>query len=146
MIEFDYGKLSDKERKLYDTLTDAQKKTFEKNWIGVEKQKAKTKQAKARLTKMAHAQATKERKERTHHLIEVGGVVEKFVHIDDLKEFEKYIEKYRGAILNTQIHKKAEAIAMQNSKREPAAAPTFDIDGITADKPLDNDTSSEFFT
>lgn len=102
MIEFDYGKLSDRERKLYDTLTDAQKKTFEKNWIGVEKQKEKTKQAKARLTKMAHAQAAKERKERTHHLIEVGALVEKYVQITNLDGFEEYLKQYSYAVQKTQ--------------------------------------------
>lgn len=102
MIIFDYGKLTDRERKLYDKLSEAQRKTFEKNWINVEKQKQKTNQAKARLQKMAKAQSEKERKARTHHLIEVGAAVEEFIEITDIDGFREYIKQWKGAIQKTQ--------------------------------------------
>ena len=118
MIEFDYMKLNEKDRKFYDGLTEAQQKTYQKNWIAVEKQKEKTNQAKARLNKMKKAQSDKERKARTRHLIEVGGVVEKYVQISNLESFEAYIKQYTGAIQRTQKAPIAETSAVEPETSE----------------------------
>lgn len=119
MIIFDYGKLTDRERKLYDKLSEAQRKTFEKNWINVEKQKQKTNQAKARLQKMAKAQSEKERKARTHHLIEVGAAVEEFIEITDIDGFREYIKQWKGAIQKTQ-----KAAPIEKQEKAPEYTPT----------------------
>lgn len=119
MIIFDYGKLTDRERKLYDKLSEAQRKTFEKNWINVEKQKQKTNQAKARLQKMAKAQSEKERKARTHHLIEVGAAVEEFIEITDIDGFREYIKQWKGAIQKTQ-----KAAPIEEQEKAPEYTPT----------------------
>lgn len=112
MVTFNYDSLSVNEKKLYDKLSDVQKKTFEKKWLDVEKQKEKTKQAKAQLSKMAAAQRNKEQKERNHRLIVLGGIVEKYCgQIVNLEAFEKYIEQYSYAIkkVNVPIEEKEES-------------------------------------
>ena len=101
-IEFDVTQLSDNERKFYSGLSDKDKSAYEKNWCAVEEQKKKLKQTQARMTKLKNAQKVKERKARTHHLIEVGGIVEKYVEIKDLDAFEGYIKQWSRAIKNTQ--------------------------------------------
>ncbi len=103
MVTFSYDSLSVNEKKLYDKLSDSQKKTFEKKWLDVEKQKEKTKQAKAQLSKMAAAQRSKEQKERNHRLIVIGGIIEKYCgEIINPETFEEYIKRYSYAIKKTQ--------------------------------------------
>ncbi len=112
MVIFNYDSLSVNEKKLYDKLSDTQKKTFEKKWLDVEKQKEKTKQAKAQLSKMAAAQRNKEQKERNHRLIVLGGIVEKYCgEIVNQEAFENYIEQYAYAIkkINVPIEEKGES-------------------------------------
>ncbi len=112
MVTFDYDKLSVNEKKLYDKLSDAQRETFEKKWLDVEKQKEKTRQAKAQLAKMAAAQRKKEQKERNHRLIVIGGIIEKYCgEIVNQAAFEEYISKYSYAIkkINVPIEDKEES-------------------------------------
>ena len=49
----------------------------------------------------------KARKERNHHLIQVGGIVEKYVKVTNLEAFEGYIKQWEGAIRKTQEPKAA---------------------------------------
>lgn len=112
MVTFSYDSLSVNEKKLYDKLSDSQKKTFEKKWLDVEKQKEKTKQAKAQLSKMAAAQRSKEQKERNHRLIVLGGIIEKYCgEIVNVDAFDDYISKYSYAIkkINVPIDEKEES-------------------------------------
>ena len=102
MIEFDITKLNEKDLSFYEGLTDSKKKIYEKKWISLERQKEKTNQAKAQLQKMKKAQSEKLRKERTRHLIEIGGIVEKYAPVNNLEAFEEYIKKYAYAIQKTQ--------------------------------------------
>ncbi len=120
MIEFDYSKLKKNEQILYDKLTDKQKSDFEKKWIKIEQQKKKTEQAKAQLKRFQKEQSEKERKARTRHLIEVGGIVEKYVSITNMENFEEYIKKYKFAIENTQKQ------AVQETENSSAASPVGD--------------------
>lgn len=101
-IEFDVTQLSDADWKFYSGLSEKDKSAYRKNWCAVEEQKRKLKQTQARMSKMKNAQKEKERKARTHHLIEVGGIVEKYVEIKDLDAFEGYIKQWTKAIEKTQ--------------------------------------------
>lgn len=63
----------------------------------------KLNQIKAQKRALQNRAKTEERKKRTRHLIELGGVVEKHCgSITDLKAFEKYISQYANAIKSTQ--------------------------------------------
>ncbi|HEX2959783.1 MAG TPA: hypothetical protein VHO70_23305 [Chitinispirillaceae bacterium] len=63
----------------------------------------KMKQIKAQKRALQNRAKTEERKKRTRHLIEIGGVVEKYCgSITDLKSFERYISQYANAIKSTQ--------------------------------------------
>ena len=101
-ISFSVDKLNDKDKAFYTSLSKKDKARYERSWLKVEEQKEKAKQAKARLDKMKSAVKIKERKARTRHLIEVGGIVEKYVSIYDLEKFEGYIKQWSGAIKKTQ--------------------------------------------
>jgi hypothetical protein len=63
----------------------------------------KMNQIKAQKRALQNRAKAEERKKRTHRLIEVGGVVEKYVgEITDLIAFDKYIQQYANAIKSTQ--------------------------------------------
>ena len=97
-IEFDFAKLSDKEKKVYLEMTDREREAYRKAWVNVETQREKLKAKSAKIRKLESAHNERARKERTHHLIEVGAVVEKSVHINNLERWKEYIQKYSHAI------------------------------------------------
>lgn len=96
-VEFDIDKLNSDDLDFYYGLDEKKKAVFEKQWVDLELQKRKTKQKLAKLNKMKSAQKEAQRKARTHHLIEVGALVEKyFGTIEDLSVLEKYLKKYEN--------------------------------------------------
>ena len=101
-IIFDVDALSKKDYAIYQKLEGKDAELFEKNWVALAKQKQKVKQAQARLNKAKSKVRKKEDKERTHHLIQVGAIVEKYVKITDLEKFDAYIKQYARAIQNSQ--------------------------------------------
>lgn len=63
----------------------------------------KMNQIKAQKRALQNRAKTEERKKRTRHLIELGGVIEKHCgSITDLTAFDKYIQQYANAIKSTQ--------------------------------------------
>lgn len=96
-VEFDISKLNSDDLDFYCALDEKKKAVFEKQWVDLELQKLKTKQKMAKLNKMKNAQKEAQRKARTHHLIEVGAMVEQyFGTIEDLSMLEKYLQKYEN--------------------------------------------------
>ncbi len=79
-ILFDINKLNKSDRKVYDAMTDSEKKSFETTWVLLEEQKARLAQkknaSKERAAREKKALADKERKERNHRLIERGAILE----------------------------------------------------------------------
>ena len=79
-IIFDIGRLNKKDQTVYEAMTDAEKASFEKTWILLEEQKLRLSQkknaAKERASREKKALAVKERKERTHRLIDRGAILE----------------------------------------------------------------------
>lgn len=96
-IQFDVEKLNKSDREYYDSLNDEKKTVFEKQWCDIEEQKMKLRQKQARLNDMKNAQKEAERKARTHHLVEVGALVEKyFGKIENMEMLEDYLKKYEN--------------------------------------------------
>lgn len=63
----------------------------------------------AKKKKLVAIKNAKARKERTHRLIEIGGIVEKYAgEIVDLQGFESYIKQYANAIKSRQTAKSVE--------------------------------------
>lgn len=99
----EYWNMSQSDKDLYDSLTDSQKKAFEKQYFAIQKQKEKLNAAKSKMQKLKSAQAAAERKARNHRLIQIGGIVEKYCgDISNLESFEDYIKKYAYAIKGSQ--------------------------------------------
>ena len=82
-MEFDIEKLNKKDRKAYEEMNDSEKVKFEKAWIQMESQKLRLFQymnaSKERNNREKKVQAEKERKERTHRLIERGAILEAYI-------------------------------------------------------------------
>lgn len=88
-VEFDYNKLNKKERSIYDQMSDSEKADYERIWIQIETQKLRLEQcrnkSKVRNQRERKYLAEKDRKERTHRLIERGAILESY--IDDPTDF-----------------------------------------------------------
>ena len=82
-VEFDVTKLNSKERRLYDSMTDSERQAYERIWIQIETAKAKLIQQKnasrLRAARDKKTLADRERRERTHRLIERGAMLEAYL-------------------------------------------------------------------
>ncbi len=88
-MEFDINKLNKKDRAVYEVMTEAEKAKFEHTWVQLESQKLRLLQykraSKERNNREKKLLAEKERKERTHRLIERGAILE--YYINDPEDF-----------------------------------------------------------
>ncbi len=88
-IIFDVTKLNNADRKIYEAMTESEKKSFESTWVLLEEQKLKLQQkknaSKERAAREKKALADKERRERNHRLIERGAILE--ANIKDPHDF-----------------------------------------------------------
>ncbi len=79
-IVFDREKLNKNDRRIYDAMTDSEKTVFERTWVSIETQKQRLAQcknsSKERNIREKRVMAERERKERTHRLIEYGAILE----------------------------------------------------------------------
>lgn len=82
-IEFDFNKLNKKEQNLYIQMNDTEKADYERIWIQIETQKLRLEQcrnrSKIRNQREKKYLAEKDRKERTHRLIERGAILESYI-------------------------------------------------------------------
>jgi len=82
-VFFDYNKLNKRDQVFYNAMTDSERQIFEKTWIQIEMLKLKQQQQKnasrERAAKEKRAFAEKERKERTHRLVERGAIIESLI-------------------------------------------------------------------
>lgn len=82
-IIFNPEKLNKEDRKIFDMMTDSEKQNFERTWLMIETQKEKLRQQKTRSRERNRREqkeiAIRQRKERTHRLIERGALLESFV-------------------------------------------------------------------
>ena len=99
-ITFDYAKLNKTDKSIYESMTKAEKERYEATWTQIESLKRKQLQqinaSKERAIREKKALADRERKERTHRLIERGAILESL--IDSPTDFtnediKKIIEK-----------------------------------------------------
>ncbi len=88
-VKFDFNNLNKKEQNLYLQMNESEKADYEKIWIQIEMQKLRLDQcrnrSKVRNQREKKYLAEKDRKERTHRLIERGAILESF--IDDPTDF-----------------------------------------------------------
>ena len=80
---FNFEQLNKSEQKIYLAMTDSEKQNFERTWMQLEMCKLKLTQQKnafqMRTAREKKALAEKERKERTHRLIERGAILESLI-------------------------------------------------------------------
>ncbi len=99
-IRFDYEKLNRDDRRIYDLMTENEKETFERLWISIETQKLKLFQrknaAKERDRREKTVLAERQRKERTHRLIERGAMLETFLEEPECLSNEQVMEILTG--------------------------------------------------
>lgn len=80
---FNFEQLNKSEQKIYSVMTDSEKQNFERIWMQMEMCKLKLTQQKnasqMRTAREKKALAEKERKERTHRLIERGAILESLI-------------------------------------------------------------------
>lgn len=80
---FNFEQLNKSEQKIYLAMTDSEKQNFERTWVQLEMCKLKLTQQKnasqMRTAREKKALAEKERKERTHRLIERGAILESLI-------------------------------------------------------------------
>ncbi len=103
-IEFDFNKLNKKEQTIYSQMNGAEKADYERIWVQIETQKLRLEQcrnrSKVRNQKEKKILAEKDRRERTHRLIERGAILESY--IDDPTDFtNEQIKSIVSAALNT---------------------------------------------
>lgn len=82
-IEFDYSKLNAADRRVYDAMTGYERQNYERTWVQLETQKVRLIQYKnssrLRVARDKKALEKRERRERTHRLIERGAILESFI-------------------------------------------------------------------
>ena len=82
-IEFDIEKLNKRDRASYEAMTASEQERFVRTWIQLENQKARLVQymnaSKERNNREKKVLAERERKERTHRLIERGAILEAYI-------------------------------------------------------------------
>ena len=103
-VEFDFEKLNKKEQAIYRQMNDSEKADYVRIWIQIETQKLRLEQcrnrSKVRNQKEKKILAEKDRRERTHRLIERGAILESY--IDDPTDFtNEKIKSIVSAALNT---------------------------------------------
>ena len=128
-IVFDIEKLNKKDRKIYDAMTESEKRSFETTWVLLEEQKLRLIQkknaSKERAAREKKALVIKERKERAHRLIERGAILEANIKNsldfsnDEIKEIiehtmqtqfmRRYIEEVRAR------HQRTDSISINSS-------------------------------
>lgn len=83
MIEFDISKLNKKDLATYYAMNDIEKSNYEKIWVQIEtlkfKQIQQLNKSKERNAREKRTLAERQRKERTHRLIERGALLESFI-------------------------------------------------------------------
>lgn len=86
-MEFNYEELTKKEKKQYNSLDAESKKVYEKQWV-------KMKQELNRLNLTVQRAKEKERKARSHRLIQIGASVESVLQgkIEGKEELELFME------------------------------------------------------
>ena len=114
-ITFDYAKLNKTDKSIYESMTKAEKERYEATWTQIEslkrKQLLQINASKERAIREKKALADRERKERTHRLIERGAILESLIDSptdftnEDIKEIiekamttdfiKQYIENIR---------------------------------------------------
>lgn len=96
---FNYDELTKKEKKQYDTLDSKNREIYEKQWV-------KMKQELHKLDATVQRAKEKEKKERTHRLIQIGGAVESVLQgkIEGKEELELFMNWLRKN--NVQNYKK----------------------------------------
>lgn len=123
-ITFDYAKLNKTDKSIYESMTKAEKERYEATWTQIESLKRKQLQqinaSKERAIREKKALADRERKERTHRLIERGAILESLIDSptdftnEDIKEIiekamttdfiKQYIENIRMKKTNDQSY------------------------------------------
>ncbi len=85
-MTFNYDDLTKKEKKQYDSLDAESKKLYEKQWV-------KMKQEMNKLNATIQRAKEKERKQRTHRLIQISGAVESVLGspIEGEEEIRKFM-------------------------------------------------------
>ena len=82
-ILFNPEKLNKEDRKIFDMMTEFEKQNFERTWLMIETQKEKLRQqktkSKERNRREQKENAIRQRRERTHRLIERGALLESFI-------------------------------------------------------------------
>lgn len=111
-IIFDKEKLNKDDRKIYDLMTQSEKETFERLWISIETQKLKLFQrknaAKERDRRERTVLAEKQRKERTHRLIERGAMLETFLEEPENLSNDEVMEILKGLFKSNRPQKDEE--------------------------------------
>lgn len=99
MIEFDISKLNKKDLATYHAMNDIEKSNYEKIWVQIEtlkfKQIQQLNKSKERNAREKRTLAERQRKERTHRLIERGALLESFI-----PDAELYTNNEIGEILS----------------------------------------------
>lgn len=119
---FDYSKLNKTEKLIYDNMSKSEKEKFEATWVQIETLKKRQVQhihaSKERAQREKKALAEKERKERTHRLIERGAILESL--IDNPTDFSnEEIKEMMEKTLTTDFMKRfIEEIRNRHTKKE----------------------------
>ena len=103
-MEFDINILNKKDRAIYEVMTESEKAKFEHTWVQLESQKLRLLQykraSKERNNREKKLLAEKERKERTHRLIERGAILEHY--INDPEDFSN--DEIQTIVQNVMTH------------------------------------------
>ena len=97
-VEFDFNKLDDEQKKMYQQLDEDHKNQYREKWVGLEKKKLLVKKQERELKDLEAKRKTQIRKKRTKHLIEVGAIVEKYIQIEDLEAWGRYCISHQTEI------------------------------------------------
>ncbi len=120
-VTFDVEQLNQKDRKVYNAMSEYEKKMYESAWINLQNTRLRMEQmknhSKERNRREAQILSERQRKERTHRLIERGAMFESFFEVPEslsnyecmkiLKELfssvtgRKVLERYQKAEIQT---------------------------------------------
>ena len=103
-VEFDFNKLNKRDQVTYNQMNVNEKSDYERIWVQIETQKLRLEQcrnkSKMRNQREKKVIAEKDRRERTHRLIEHGAILNSY--IDDVEDFSNdQIKEIVAMALNT---------------------------------------------
>ncbi len=124
-VTFDVEQLNQKDRKVYNAMSEYEKKLYESAWVNMQNTRLRMEQmknhSKERNRREAQILSERQRKERTHRLIERGAMIETFFGSPESisnDEFMKVLNELFSSVTGKMIMDRYQKAEIQSDDEE----------------------------